>query len=349
MRAARNTDDRPRIGERPPGASRVRPALVPANPRIVVGTFGGDYARLLATNIETPLLSPHGWRITQHEADDAARRAQMFGERDRPQGSTDLQRLSVAFMQEMNAAGILETLDYSRIPNATHLLPAMRLPYGIGHIYSGKIILYNPKLVARAASFADTLNPQHGSKLGIIDAQYHHTMMAAALASGGTMADFEPGKARLLACRKAGARLYPTAEELAGALRVEEIALCIMWKARAVQWQSAGLPIETVAAAEGIPLYISGFAMPKNAPNKDGAYAYLDAILAPQAQAAFARDLGYNPTVTNAALPPDLERRIGFTPDEHRRLLPLDNAYLARNDQALRSWWDTVFKGESRA
>ncbi len=349
MRAARNPDDRPCTGERPPGASRVRPALVPANPRIVVGTFGGDYARLLTTNIETPLLASRGWHVTQHEADDATRRAQMLGERDRPQGGTDLQRLSVAFMHEMNAAGILETLDYSRIPNAAHLLPAMRFPYGIGHIYSGKVILFNPKLVVRPASFADALDPRHGNKFGIIDAQYHHTMMAAALASGGTMADFEPGKARLLACRKAGARLYPTAEALAEGLRAEEIALCIMWKARAVQWQNAGLPIETVAAAEGIPLYISGFAMPKNAPNKVGAYAYLDAMLAPQAQAAFARDLGYNPSVSNAGLPPDLERRIGFTPDERKRLLPLDNAYLARNDNALRSWWDASFKGQSDA
>lgn len=327
------------------GASRVRPVLAPANPRIVVGTFGGDYARLLTANIETPLLAPQGWRATQHEADDAARRAQMIAERDQTEGSTDLQRLSVAFMHEMNAAGLLETLDDGRIPNAANLLPGMRFPFGIGHIYSGKVILYNPRLVARPTSFADALDPRHGDKLGIIDVQYHHTMLAAALASGGSMSDFEPGTARLLACRRAGARLYPTAEALAEGLRREEIAVCIMWKARAVQWQRAGMPIEIIAAAEGIPLYISGFAMPKNAPNKDGAYAYLDAMLAPQAQAAFARDLGYNPTVTNAALPPDLERRIGFTPDERRRLLPLDNNYLARADRELRAWWDESVKG----
>jgi putative spermidine/putrescine transport system substrate-binding protein len=344
MRAAHKLDGRTCRGERPVGASRVRPARAPANPHIVVGTFRGDYARLLTAKIETPLLATQGWRVTQHEADDAVRRAQILDERDRAHGSTDLQRLSVAFMQEMNAAGALEALDYGRIPNAAHLLPEMRFPFGIGHIYSGKVILYNPKLVARPARFAEALDPRHGDRLGIIDVQYHHTMMAASLASGGTMSDFEPGKARLLACRKAGARLYPTAEALAEGLRREEIALCIMWKARAVQWQESGVPIEIVAAAEGIPLYISGFAMPKNAANKDGAYAYLDAMLAPQAQAAFARDLGYNPTVTNAALPPELERRIGFTPDERQRLRSLDNAYLARADHDLRAWWDGPFK-----
>jgi putative spermidine/putrescine transport system substrate-binding protein len=314
-----------------------------ANPRIVVGTFGGDYARLLTENIEAQLLAPQGWQVTQRVADDAVRRAEILDERAREVGSTDLQRLSVAFMQEMDAAEALEPIDYARIPNAEHLLPGMRFPFGVAHIYSGKVILYNPKLVARPQRFADALSPRHAGKLGLIDAQYHHTTMAAALASGGTMSDFAPARARLLALRDAGARVYPTAEALAAALAREEIGVCIMWKARAVQWQNAGLPIETVAAAEGIPLYISGFAMPRNAPNKAGAYAYLDAMLAPAAQTAFAMDMGYNPTVTNAPLPLTLAGRIGFTPAERDRLLPIDNAYLARADRDLRAWWDATF------
>ena len=76
-----------------------------------------------------------------------------------------------------------------------------------------------------------------------------------------------------------------------------------MWKARAVQWQNAGINVETVAPKEGVPMYVSGFVMPKNAPNKAGAYAYLDAMLEPSAQEGFAVDMGYNPTVTNAKVP----------------------------------------------
>ena len=54
-------------------------------------------------------------------------------------------------------------------------------------------------------------------------------------------------------------------------------------------------------------MYVSGFVMPKNAPNKPGAYAYLDAMLAASAQEGFAVDMGYNPTVTNAKVPADLQ------------------------------------------
>ena len=64
--------------------------------------------------------------------------------------------------------------------------------------------------------------------------------------------------------------------------------------------------------------------VPKNAPDKDGAYAYLDAMLDKSAQEAFAVDMGYNPTVTNAVVAPDLNKRIGFTPEEIKKLVDLD-------------------------
>jgi putative spermidine/putrescine transport system substrate-binding protein len=169
-------------------------------------------------------------------------------------------------------------------------------------------------------------------------------MIAAGLASGGSMSDIEPGKERLIACRKAGARIYPSNETLAQALKTEEVAVAVMWKARAVQWQNAGLDIETVAAKEGIPMYVSGFAVPRNAPNKPGAYAYLDAMLTPSAQEGFAVDMGYNPTVTDATVPPDLQKRIGFTPEEQKRLADLNYGYMAKNDSAFQEWWNKSFK-----
>jgi putative spermidine/putrescine transport system substrate-binding protein len=116
MRAIHRLDQLVLSGARLADASRMTPSLSHANPRIVVGTFGGDYARLLTQNIETPLLAAQGWRAVQHQADDARRRAALLAERTQTPGSSDLQRLSAAFMHEMNDAGVLEPLDYDRIP-----------------------------------------------------------------------------------------------------------------------------------------------------------------------------------------------------------------------------------------
>lgn len=312
--------------------------------RVVVGTWGGDYARLLTKNVEEPFLKPKGFEVVQDQASAEARRAKMMAEARLPRGTSDIQALSAAQMYEMHVAGLLEHLDYSKIPNAAKLIPAMRYPYGIGHIFSAKVSIYNPKLVARPTSFRDSFDPKHGNKLGIIDIQYQFVMLAAALSNGGSVSNVEPGKEVLLAAKKGGARLYPTNEAFAQGLKSEEIHSGIMWKARVVQWQAARISVESVAPKEGLPFYVSAFGIPKNAPNKAGGYAYMNAMLEKQAQENFAIDMKYNPTVTNAVVAPDLNKQIGFSDEEKKLLIDVDYAYMAKNDAAMKEWWDKVFK-----
>jgi putative spermidine/putrescine transport system substrate-binding protein len=313
--------------------------------RVVVGTWGGDYARLLAKNVEDPILKPKGYEVAQDQANSPPRRSKTLAEKRLPRGTSDIQALSAAEMFEMNEGGVAETIDYSKLKNAANLIPSMKYPFGVGHIYSGKVAVYNPKLIPDAPkSFKDAFDPKHGNKMGIIDIQYQYVMVAASLAAGGKVNDVEPGKAILMEAKKAGVRIYPTNEAFAQALKTEEIGIGIMWKARVIQWQNAGISVQSVAPAEGVPMYVSGFMIPKNAPNKEGGYAYMDAMLEKSAQENFAIDMGYNPTVTNAVVAPDLQKRIGFTAEEQSRLVDLDYGYIAKNDSAMKEWWDKVFK-----
>lgn len=314
--------------------------------KVVVGTWGGDYARLLNKNVEQPILIKEGWEVVQDQAGDPQRRSKMLAEQRLPRGTTDLQALSSINMFQMHDAGTVLPIDYSKLKNAKNLLPSMKYPYGVGHIYSGKVAVYNPKMINPApTSYKDVFDPKHGNKLGIIDIQYQYTIAAAALAAGGSITNFEPGKKLLLECKKAGMRIYPTNEAFAQGLQSGEFGIGVMWKARVVQWQNANISVEAVAPSEGTLAYISGFVIPKNAPNKDGAYAYLDAMLAKEAQDNFAIDMGYNPTVTNAVVSPELNKRIGFTPEEIKKIVDLNYEYMTKNDVALKEWWDKELKG----
>jgi putative spermidine/putrescine transport system substrate-binding protein len=313
--------------------------------RIVVGTWGGDYARLLNKNIEAPLLIPEGWEVIQDQAGDPERRSKMAAERRLPRGTTDVQGLSAVNMFQVFEQGLTQEIDYDRIPNGANVLPSMKYPFGGAHIYSGMVAVYNPAKMDAPTSYSDVFDGKWGERLGLIDIQYQYTLVAAALAAGGSTVDLAPGQKRLLEVRKAGARIYPTNEAFAQGLKTEEIDIGIMWKARTVQWQNAGINVKSIAPAEGAIAYVSGFSIPKNAPNTDGAYAYLNAMLAPSAQEAFAVDMGYNPTVTNATVPDDLNARIGFTPAERDSLVNMDYGYMMQNDVALKEWWDKEFKG----
>ena len=324
-------------------------ALLPAfadEKKVIIGTWGGDYAKLLNKNIEVPFLQPQGIEVIQDIASDEPRRNKMVAEKRLPRGTTDVQGLSQLNVAQMVDVDVLEKLDYGKLANAKHILPQLRSDYAVPHIYSGLVVLYNPKLIdPPPTGIADLFDKKNASKVGVIDIQNQWTIMAAALVGGGSMSNFEPGKAKLLELKASGVKLYPTNEALAQALKTEEIGLCIMWKARSVQWQNAGINVKTVAPKEGVPLYISLLAIPKNAPHKEEAYRYLDASLEPQAQVNFAVDMGYNPTVNNAAVPADLNQRIGFTPEERNHLISPDAAYIVKNDAPLKEWWDKVFKG----
>lgn len=312
--------------------------------RIVVGTWGGDYARLLDKNIDEPILRPAGWEVVQDQAGDPERRAKMAAERRLPRGTSDVQGLSALNMFAVFEQGLTQEIDYSRLKNGGNLIDSMKYPSGVGHIYSGKIIVYNPKNMDAPASYAEALNTKHGSKLGIIDIQYQYNLMAASLAAGGGVADMDGAKKLLRELRAAGARIYPSNEAFAQGLAAGEIDVGIMWKARQVQWEDAGISVAAATPAEGTLAYVSVFVVPRNAPNLDGAYAYLDAMLEPSAQENFAVDMGYMPTVTNAVVSPELNARIGFTPEEVAGLLNPDFAFMMENDVALKDWWDRDFK-----
>ena len=322
-----------------------RPVRGASAEKMVLGTWGGDYSKLLTQNVETPILAPKGIEVVHDIANDSPRRAKLVAEQRLPRGTTDLQALSAAGSREMFNVGVLEPIDYSKIPNAPHLIAQMKTPYSVGHIYSGQVILYNPAMISPApTSYSDLWDPRHAGKVGIIDIQYIGVLEAAALVSGGNMENFEPGKAKLMELRRMGCQIVPTNEAMAQSLRNEEIWMCIMWKARGVMWQNAGVPVEIANPKEGIVLYISDMSIPKNARNKEQAYAWLNGILDPKPQAHFAEAMGYNPTVTNADVPAALQGRISFSPEIQEKFMKQDQDYLAKNDPQLQEWWNKVFK-----
>lgn len=320
------------------------PSWAKAPGRLVVGTSGGDYDRLIGQYIEQPLFNPQGWATVHDLGTDLERRAKVMAGARLPRGVTDVQALPALFWYQMSQAGVLSEIDYTKLSNAANMIPSMRYPFGVATGFTAAVPLYNPNLVEKPLSYQDVLDPKHGNKLGLIDIQHHYVMSAASLAAGGTVHDLEPGKALLMELRKAGVRIYPTNEAFAQGLKSEEISIGMMWKSRAVQWQDAGVNVRSSVPREGALKFVLGWCIPKNAPNKDGAYAFIDASLNKSAQLGFATSLGYPPTVTDAQVPADLQERIGFTDEQLHALVDLDYAYLTQNEFALRDWWDRVFK-----
>lgn len=316
-----------------------------ASGQAVVGTWGGDYQNLQQQHIADPILKPVGVDVVFDTASDTVRKTKLMAERRLPRGSMDIACLTASGSYEMWKNGAIEELDESKIPNLVHVLPQLKTKYSVPHIYTGRVILYNPKLIKTPpTSYADLWNPEYAGKVGVIDIQYQTTIESAALVNGGSLTNYEPGKEKLLELKKMGVKIYPTNEAMAQALKTEECAICIMWQARGVMWQNAGIPVEMVVPKEGAVLYVSDASIPKNARNKEAAYAYLNAILDPKAQNAFAKTMGYAPTNQNVELEQGLASKVQLPPEVRKSFMMQDQEYLAKNDPQLQEWWNKVFK-----
>jgi putative spermidine/putrescine transport system substrate-binding protein len=312
----------------------------------VVGTWGGDYGELLRQNIDVPLMQPQGIEILQDVANADPRKTKMLAERQARRGTMDVSCLSDTDMNMMAAQNTLDTLETDRLKRAGHIVQALRKPYAIPHIYSALVLLYNPdKVSTPPTSFADMWDPKYRGRVGLSDILYSTNTFAATMAGGGSFSDYKPAQAKLMELRSLDAKIYPSNEALAAALKGEEVWMTPMWLARGFMWQKAGIPLRHVVPKEGAYAIVFEAGIPKNSRNKDHAYAYLDAMLQAQAQTAFADRMGYLPTVTDASLPPEIAKQISLTEAEQARLRAPDYDYLLRAHGEILDFWNKQFKG----
>lgn len=313
--------------------------------QVVVGTWGGDYGDLLASNIDKPLLAPKGIEVLQDVGPQDPRKTKLIAERASRRGSMDVCCLSDVDMFTMAQQGVFESIEASRVPNLGKAIPSLKRPYSAPHIYSVKVVLYNPsKVSAPPQSYADLWDPKYRGRVGLVDILHLQNMEAASLVAGGTEHDYEPGKKKLMELRSLDVKIYPSNEALAAALKSEEVWLTIMWLARGFMWKKSGIPVEHAVPSEGATSICFEMAVPKNARNRDGAMAYLDAALDARAQTAFADRMGYAPTVTDAQLPAELAKQISLTPEQQAKLRTPDYEYIAKNQVALIDFWNKEFK-----
>jgi putative spermidine/putrescine transport system substrate-binding protein len=333
------------------GASAIAISLLPggvsqsiACDRVVVGTWGGDFAKAIEATIGVAVKKANGAEYVADVGAAGARKARLMAEQTRPVGGTDIVCLDNVDMYLMSKLGLLAPLDTRAMPNAANVIAGFAHDYSVPLAFSGKVIVYNPDKMPAPKSYRDLWSGAYAGRIGLADLLAVHNIEAAALIAGGNARDYEPGKDKLLELKASGVRLYPSNEALAAALASGDIWATIMWRARAQQWKKSGLSIANVAPEEGATPITFEAAAPRNAPNMVCATAFLNQALAPEAQVQLAEKIGYVPTVVNAKLAPEVGRELDFSPAERANFFHQDLGYLEANQTQLLDWWTRVFK-----
>ncbi|MEA2729763.1 MAG: putative spermidine/putrescine transport system substrate-binding protein [Acetobacteraceae bacterium] len=320
----------------------VSPALVTragATETFVLGTWGGDYQRLQLENIELPLVRQLGLEAVIDAGDEAPRVGKVLATRRLPRGPLDVVCVQAVQAYALADAGVLEELTPEKIPNLAHVKQALGTATFAPHIWSPQIVSYSPERVTSPpTSFGDLLDPRYNGKVGFPDNNFFYVMMAAGLFAGGSANDFVKAKEVMTKVNANGLRLYPSTDAGGPPFKTGEIDIGMMWLARISMWQNAGIPVAAAFPKEGCILYVSGMVVPKNAPNKEAAFKYINAMLDPAAQLGFARNMGYLPTVTNAPLTGKVAEQLAL-PDPAPKLIMPDFAVTTKIQPEIADWW----------
>jgi putative spermidine/putrescine transport system substrate-binding protein len=314
-----------------------------AEDRCVVGTWGGDYARLLRENIDDPILKPKGMEVVQAVGDEAPRLAQLVAQKPLRRGALDIACVGATSGYVAADKDLLETLDPAKVPNLKNIIPLLHsgnfMPDKfVPHIYSVQGIAYNPTTVKDPPqSWSDLLAPRWKGKVGALAGSGLWIMQGAALAKGGSPTAWDAAKEFLTKLNDQGLHLYAQTDDMAPGFKSGEIDVGIIWLARTVMWQNADFPVAGLVPKEGAIVYVSGMVMPKNAPDKDAAYAYMNALLEPAAQQGFAAHMGYLPTVGNAQLTGKVAEQLTLPADA--KLVQSDYPEAAKVQAEMNDWW----------
>jgi putative spermidine/putrescine transport system substrate-binding protein len=327
------------------GLTALQARAAAACPDVVVGTWGGDYQNLLEANIGRPIIEAAGGKVTYSTGDQVSRMTTMRAEKNSRRGTLDVSCLADIDMYDMDRAGLLLPVNASLVPNLPNVYEVFRKADSIPHIFSAMVIVYNPAhFPTKPDSFNVALEPRLKGRVGLSDILYNFNAMTGALAGGDKAGTINNGIKFLRELKKNQPKVYPSNETVASALKTGDVWITCMWKARALQWKKAGLPIEYAFPVDGAIPAVFEAAVPKSSRAKECGFNYLNAMLDPRAQLGFGATMGYAPTVKNAHLPADLQASVGFTDAEIGRLVHMDYATIAAQKPGLLDYWNKDFK-----
>ncbi|HLR50420.1 MAG TPA: extracellular solute-binding protein [Candidatus Sphingobacterium stercoripullorum] len=320
-----------------------------AQPRgeLVVSNWGGDWNSNVMKALETPALEQNGITVRRDLASAPARKSKLLAERNLPRGTVDIAHLTDADAYELEMQGVLEEIDYDRIPNAKNLISmgGERNKYFVPWVFSGFEMIYNPEKVEKPTSFADLMNPEYKGKVGLIDQVYFNYLYAFSLVAGGDLSDISGAFPLLLELKKqVEPKVYPSHQQLAAAMQAEEVWISANYKARAAQWEADDLPIRGAYPKEGGVAIQFGVVIPKKAPNKDLAYHYINEMLTPKAAEVLAELTYYAPAIDDVNLPAEVAQQIQFSPEQQEQLHVVDFSYAAKNQPEWLEWWNKNIK-----
>lgn len=204
----------------------------------------------------------------------------------------------------LKSQGLLEELDMSQIPNFANVGDEFKSPYfDEGNQYSvpyqwgtvGLVVDTN-KVTRPITQWADLWDPEFKGRVVLLDDE--HEVLGMVLLTLGydknsiDPAQLEEAKAKMLELMP-NVRLMDS-DSPKTALLAGEVWLGQTWNGEAAIAHGENSAIDYICPKEGCGIWYDNLAIPKGAPHKDAALAFLNYVLSPEASVLITKEFPYS-------------------------------------------------------
>lgn len=241
--------------------------------------------------------------------------------------------------------GLYETLDLSKVPNATNLVEQAKIsPFHLGtwaYVYT---IGYRPDLLPGVTfeSWGDLWKPNMLNKIAAPDFDPSHIIVAAAVLEGGDASTWERGQARLRALRPNFRAFYTNDANSQQLIGSGETPVQVILSMNAHHMVNEGINVRLAIPKEGAVLGVDTIAIMKGSRKQELAYRFINTCLDAGVQGAICADKKGSPTVSNATVSAEVAALPGVftTPDQWRtQALIIDHRLRAEKTNEWRRWF----------
>jgi putative spermidine/putrescine transport system substrate-binding protein len=283
--------------------------------RITVAWYGGNWGTAFNTCVAQPFTKATGITVSPEIGNSTTTLAKLQQQKDAP--TIDVAYMDGGVSEVAQAAGVLETLEPTRLKNMAGMLPEGIYKQGAGAfaISSGYYSLgltYNTKEVKKApTSWKELWNPAYAGAIAVPSVASSGGIPFAFFLNQVWSPDAKQiapalGKLRELDT----AVMYDSSGAASNAFQSGEATIGAHFSVGAWDLIDKGLPIGFVVPKEGAWATDARLHLVKNSKNRAAAEAFIDYAMTPAAASCLAEKLYLGPAVKDVKVPSSVARKL---------------------------------------
>lgn len=252
-------------------------------------------------------------------------------------GSFSVSSPNIAYVQAQVEAGVLDPIDLARVPNTKHYFPNFTeqlrskltfdgKPYGVPVSWGLDTMVYNEtKIPEPPSSWMDVLKPEYKGKVLLVEGPNANFEIWPRVIGGYdpatlTQAQLDETTDFLIELKRSHVRAIASSnDDIARLFSAGEIWIAASGANPAtvpVAAKLGGDKVNFTIPKEGAATWCDSLVIPKDPPNEQAAYDFLDYMLKARPQAQHAKDFYAGVVVENA---------VPLVGETNRQIVPYDN------------------------